>query len=101
MLAWFLGGFMAVPVVLAADQPTATEVEQVLAQAEDALAQAAERGHAWSVTRPLIDEARASLAAEDNAAALQRARRALVTAEAATAQAEQEQEAWRTRLPGA
>ena len=80
-----------------ADQAT---VEDTLARAEVAHEQALALEHGWSVTRPLMDEARAALAAGDDAAALAAAERALLTAEKSLEQAHAEADAWQGRVIG-
>ncbi|MBT4522248.1 MAG: hypothetical protein HOC23_19795, partial [Halieaceae bacterium] len=68
-------------------------------RAQQSLNKATELGHAWSVTPTLIDAAEAELAARRPDAALVAAQRALVTANAAIAQAKSEQSAWQARVP--
>ncbi len=86
---------------VAAQQVRVADVEATMAQAEAALAKAAEMGHAWSVTRALLDEASTQLASGEPEAAMENARRALLTADQAVEQAERERDAWRARVPGA
>jgi hypothetical protein len=76
------------------------EVEEVLDRAEAAYARALELEHGWSVTEPLMEEARAALAAGEVDRAQEIAERALLTAEQAVLQAEHEAEAWRGRTLG-
>ena len=71
----------------------------LIAQAEASLAQAITLGHAWTVTRPLIDDATAALQAGDRARARELAERALATARASIEQANLEAKTWRSRVP--
>jgi leucyl aminopeptidase len=74
-------------------------VSELIAQAEAGLAQATALGHAWTVTRPLIDEATATLQAGDMVRARELAERALATAVASIEQADLEAQSWRSRVP--
>ena len=76
------------------------EVEDVLARTEAAYARALALEHGWAVTEPLMEEARAALAAGEVDRAQEIAERALLTAEQAVAQAEREAESWRDRALG-
>ncbi len=75
-------------------------VEDTLERAEAVYERALALEHGWSVTRPLMDDVRAALAAGDEAAALVAAERALLTAEKSLEQALAEAEAWRDRVIG-
>lgn len=85
--------------IAAAGEDSKEHVQSVLNRAEAVLAEASSLGHAWSVTQPLIDEARAALAAGELAIARGHAERALLTAEQAVLQAKQEQDNWADRVP--
>lgn len=74
-----------------------SDVESVLAEAASLHQQALALEHGWSVTEPLMEEARAALAAGDSERAEEIARRARLTAEQAVEQARREQTAWRER----
>jgi len=65
--------------------------------AADQLAQ--QRQHAWIITDELLQDAITAQAANDEVAAKAAAERALFTANAALAQADKEQLAWRARVP--
>ena len=84
----------AVPVL--AD--TSDEVRAMLEHARAAHDQALALEHGWAVTEPLIEEARAALAAGDLEAAQEHAERALLTAEKALTQARSERDAWADRV---
>ncbi|WP_414980285.1 hypothetical protein [Congregibacter sp.] len=71
-------------------------LERATALHQEALAQE----HGWSVTEPLIEEARAALAAGDTEGAQALADRALLTAEQALKQAQTEKGAWQARVVG-
>lgn len=94
---------LSVAVLLAASlltQPLAaaeaTDIESVLAQAERSLAEARATGNAWTTTDQLMSAARE---ADDPATALELAQRALLTADAARRQEQQERDDWRARVP--
>lgn len=70
-------------------------IERATAIHQEALA----AEHGWSVTVPLIAEARAAIAAGDERAQAL-AERALLFAERSLVQAEQEKQAWHARVPG-
>ncbi|WOJ92693.1 hypothetical protein R0135_12980 [Congregibacter variabilis] len=74
----------------------AETLERASAIYEQALAQE----HGWSVTQPLIDEAREAMAAGDEDRAQALADRALLTAEQSLKQARDEKNAWQARVVG-
>ena len=90
----FIGLFLAAT-LQAADKDA---VLAVLERTQLAYDEALLREHAWSVTEPLMDEARAALERGEVEEAEAIAARALLTAEQALAQAQAEEEAWRTRV---
>jgi hypothetical protein len=87
------------PVQTATSAAPQVAVSELIAQAEAGLAQATALGHAWTVTRPLIDDAAATLQAGDIVRARELAERALATAQAAVEQANLEAKTWRSRVP--
>jgi len=87
------------PVQSATSAAPQVAVSELIAQAEAGLAQATALGHAWTVTRPLIHEATATLQAGDMVRARELAERALATAVASVEQADLEAQTWRSRVP--
>jgi len=75
----------------------AASVHALLEKAQQQYAEAQRLEHAWSVTEPLMEEARRALQKGDLAAAKATAERALLTAEKSVEQARREREAWRER----
>jgi len=71
----------------------------VIDQARAAYELARQKQHAWTLTGDLIESASVALAKNDETQALVDAKRALFTANASLAQAEKEQQAWRSRVP--
>ena len=70
----------------------------VIDQAQAAYELARQKQHAWTLTADLIESASVALANNDESQALVDAKRALFTANASLAQAEKEQQAWRSRV---
>jgi hypothetical protein len=95
-----------IPLLLAAlmsAAPHAAEKDHVLATLQEAEAQhaaALAREHGWSVTEPLMEEAREALARGDVAAAGELAERALLMAQQSVLQAEREAGDWQGRVLG-
>ena len=75
------------------------EVQSLIDQAIAADQLAHQRQHAWIITDELLQDAITAQAANDEVAAKAAAERALFTANAALAQADKEQLAWRARVP--
>lgn len=75
------------------------DVQSILDAARAANDLAHQRQHAWTITGKLLADATAALNANDEGTALVAAQRALFTANAAIAQADQEQKVWRDRVP--
>ena len=75
------------------------EVQSLIDQAIAADQLAQQRQHAWIITDELLQDAITAQAANDEVAAKAAAERALFTANAALAQADKEQLAWRSRVP--
>ena len=73
---------------------------ETLERADTIHQQALAQEHGWSVTEPLMDEARAAMAAGDEDLAQALADRALLTAEQSLKQAQAEKSAWQTRVVG-
>jgi hypothetical protein len=90
----FLAALVTGTTLLAASDD---EVLAVLELAEARYSEALALEHGWSVTEPLMQEAREALAAGDSEAALELAERALLTAEQALRQADEEKRAWQQR----
>ena len=88
----------AVPEASAAVVPEASAAV-VIDQARAAYELARQKQHAWTLTGDLIESASVALAKNDETQALVDAKRALFTANASLAQAEKEQQAWRSRVP--
>ena len=83
-----------------AEEPSASAIATRLAQAETLHAQAQAADHGWVATSKLIMDARAALARNELVEAAALSRRALQTSTASVAQAQQEQLAWKARVPG-
>ena len=79
---------------------TADSTEAIIAEVERKQAAAREREYAWTVTEQYLAESRAALAAGDKTGAHAAAQRALLAVDASLQQAAQEDEAWRSRVPG-
>lgn len=88
---------LLLPLVLCATA-AAADPGATLERANLIYQQALAEEHGWSVTEPLMEEARAALAAGDSEAAQALADRALLTAEQALKQARDESSAWQARV---
>lgn len=77
-----------------ASQPVLDTLERATTAYEQALA----LEHGWSVTEPLMEEARQALAEGDDTRALELAERALLTAEMSLKQARKESTNWKDRV---
>ena len=70
-----------------------------VARAEAKYTESAARGFAWTATKQALDDARAALAAGDEATAETQAGRAQRLADASLEQADREASAWQERAP--
>ena len=75
---------------------SSAEAEKVLAQAEASLGKARAAGNSWTTTEKLMAAARQ---VQDQAEAMELARRALLTADRAREQQQLEQDTWQARVP--
>jgi hypothetical protein len=90
---------LLLPLAWAAADETQS-VFDTLERANAAYEEALSLEHGWSVTEPLMEEARAALSAGDEARAQELADRALLTAEMALEQARAEADNWQERVVG-
>ena len=96
-IVFLVAGIALAPTLRAAEP---ADIEATLARAAETYALALAREHGWSVTQPLIDEARSALEAGDLDTAAAAADRALLTAQKSLEQARAEAEGWRERIVG-
>jgi hypothetical protein len=90
---------LLLPLTWAAADETQS-VFDTLERANAAYEEALSLEHGWSVTEPLMEEARQALSAGDESRAQELADRALLTAQMALEQARAEADNWKDRVVG-
>jgi hypothetical protein len=93
-------GLLALVLLPGLARADSAAIDELLAKTAALHAEALAMEHGWSVTEPLMEEARAAQADGDLERAEALAQRALLTAEQAVLQAKREADAWRERALG-